>query len=84
MKGKTDSKTLERAIRAATGVRSRKFRIDIARIKEMVETEEVTEMRWISGKDQVEDGLIKDGGKLELLREYIEGREEKKKGGKIE
>ena len=38
MIGKTDSKTLERAIRAAMGVRSKKLYIDIARIKEMVQT----------------------------------------------
>ena len=55
--GKTDSRTLERAIRAATGVRNRKLRIDIARIKEMVETGEVTEVSWVSRKDQVADGL---------------------------
>ena len=37
--GKMDSKTLERAIKADTGVQSRKLRIDIARIKEMVDRE---------------------------------------------
>ena len=54
--GKTDSKTLKRAIRAAMGVRSRKLCIDIARIKEMVEMGEVTEIRWVSG--MVEAGVV--------------------------
>ena len=44
----------------------------------------MTEIRWVSGKDQVVDGLTKDGGKLELLREYRECQEEEKKEGKIE
>ena len=48
--GKTDSQTLERAIKAATGLRSRKLRIDIVKIKEMLETGEVEEIKWVPGK----------------------------------
>ena len=68
--GKTDSRTLERAIREATGVGSGKLRIAISRIKEMVETGKVTEITWVSGKDQVADGLTKDGGKRVVERIY--------------
>ena len=75
---------LERAIKAAMGVRSRKLRIDIARNKEMLEMGEVEEIKQAPGKEQVAESLTKDGGKLELLRNYVECQGKRRKGAKIE
>ena len=62
---KTDSRMLERVIKAATGVRSRKLQTDIAWIKEMLERAAAEEeIKWVPGKEQVADGLTEDGGKI--------------------
>ena len=64
--GKTDIRTLEKSIHSNTGVSNRKMRIDITRIKEIINTKEVEEIQWM-------DGLTKEGGRVELLRRYVGG-----------
>ena len=74
VKVKTDSKTLTRAIKSATGVSSKRLKIDIACIKEAIEMEEITEVEWISGSEQVADVLTKRGVSGDLMRKYVEGK----------
>ena len=80
IKGKTDSRTLERAIKSSTNVSSKRLRIDLARIKEMVRGEEIEEIEWVAGSEQVADGLTKEGGRIELLRSYVGEGEGKREG----
>ena len=61
--GKTDSRTLEKAIASATGVSNQRLRIDIAAVKEMVKREEIERIEWIGSKQQLADGLTKAGGR---------------------
>ena len=60
--GKTDGKTLKRAIGSTMGVSNRRLRIDLAAIKETLEVGEVAEILWIESEKQVADGLTKVGG----------------------
>ena len=53
--GKTDSKTLERAIGSTKGVRNRRLRIYLAAIKEPVAVGEVEKEEWIDSRKQVAD-----------------------------
>ena len=69
--GKTDIRTLEKSIHSNTGVSNRKMRIDITRIKEIINTKEVEEIQWM-------DGLTKEGGRVELLRRYVGGQGEER------
>lgn len=70
---KTDSKTLESALKATTGVKSRRLRIDIAAVKEMIAVGEVEEIEWVSGKNQVADVLTKRGVGGNNIRQYVSG-----------
>lgn len=77
---KTDSRTLEKALKTTSGVFSRRLRIDIAAIKEMMEKGEIRTVVWISSGDQVADIFTKKGVCDKNLREYIKekvGGEEK-------
>ena len=81
--GKTDSRTLERAIASAMGVSNRRLRKDIVAVKEMVERGEIERIEWIGSKQQVADGLTKGGGREALLVEYVGGEERKKERGRM-
>ena len=71
---KTDSKTLMTAIRSSTGVSSKRLKIDIAAIRETMESGEIKEVQWIQGKHQIADVLTKSGVSEESIRNYVEGR----------
>ena len=83
---KTDSKTLMRAIKSTSGVSSKRLKIDISAIKETIETGEIKEVIWVSGKEQIADVLTKIGVSDENIRNYVGGRkrrlEEKVQGEK--
>ena len=72
---KTDSKTLSTAIKSSTGVSSKWLKIEIAAIREAVESGEIQEVQWIEGKKQIADVLTKAGVSEESIRTYVEGRE---------
>ena len=62
--GKTDSRTLERAIGSTNGISNRRLRIDLPAIKEALELGEmngVDEVKRIASKRQVAGGLTKLG-----------------------
>lgn len=71
---KTDSKTLERSIKSANGVLSRRLRIDIAAIREMIERKEISSIEWIGTKDQLADALTKKGVKDNEILKYVTER----------
>ena len=70
---KTDSKTLMTAIKSSTGVSSKRLKIDIAAIRETIESGEIKEVQWIQGKHQIADVLTKSGVSGESIRNYVEG-----------
>lgn len=68
----TDSKTLMTAIKSSTGVSSKRLKIDIAAIRETIESGEIREVQWVEGKQQVADVLTKSGVSGEMIRCYVE------------
>ena len=58
----------------------RRGKIDIAAIKETIETGEITEVKWIKGKHQIADVLTKSGVSEENIRNYMEGGELEEEG----
>ena len=72
---RTDSRTLTTAIKSSTGVSSKRLKIEIAAIRESVESGEVQEVQWVEGKKQIADVLTKAGVSEESVRLYVEGRE---------
>ena len=72
---KTDSRKLMTAIKSSTGVSSKRLKIDIAAIRETIESGEISEVQWVPGKHQVADVFTKSGVSEENIREYLEGRE---------
>ena len=82
---KTDSKILERGIKSTSGVRSRRLRIDIAAIKEMVERGEIAAIEWVGTKDQVTDIFTQKGVARENIRKYVFGEKGRgRKEGKLD
>ena len=79
--GKTDSRTLERAIVSATAVSNRRLRIDLAAMKETLESGQVERIEWIGSTQQVADGLTKVCGRESLLLEYVGGTEREEERG---
>ena len=77
---KTDSKTLEEGLKSSTGTKSRRLRIDIAAIRQMIERGEV-EIEWISKKDQIADVFTKPGIRKRAVRNYIGMENVEQKGG---
>ena len=73
---RTDSKTLMTAIKSSTGVSSKRLKIDIAAIRESIELGEIKEVQWIQGKNQVADVLTKSGVSEEIIRKYVENKNE--------
>ena len=72
---KTDSRTLMTAIKSSTGVSSKRLKIDIAAIRETIESGEIKEVQWVSGKYQIADVLTKSGVSEENIRSYVRGEE---------
>ena len=68
----TDSKTLESGLKSSTGVKSRRLRIELAGIREMIDNEEIY-VNWVFDKEQVADALTKEEGRKGLLRDYVFG-----------
>ena len=71
---KTDSRTLQKTLTSVSGVQSRRLRIDLAAIKEMIETKEIKELEWVGTKEKVADILTKKGIIDEPIIDYISGK----------
>src|SRR5215469_16381406 len=67
----TDSKTLERAVKAVTGASSKLLRIELARIRQMLEEKRIHSIKWINRDRQVADGLTREGSNKKLLRTFV-------------
>ena len=72
---KTDSRTLMTAVKSSTGVSSKRLKIDMAAIRETIESGEIREVQWVQGTNQVADVLTKSGVSEYNIRMYVEGRE---------
>ena len=68
---KTDSKTLERAIKSSNGVVSRRLRIDIAALRQMIERKELNTVEWVCSGEQVADCLTKEKNQNKSLWTYL-------------
>ena len=75
---KTDSRTLMTAIKSSTGVSGKRLKIEIAAIRETIESGEIKEVQWIAGKKQIADVLTKAGVSEENIRMYVESRDMEK------
>ena len=72
---RTDSQTLEKALKSATGVKNRRLRIDLAAVREMISRKEI-EVDWIEDKEQVADVLTKEIASKRKIKEYMFGKKE--------
>ena len=73
---KTDSKTLESSMKTTTGVKSKRLRIEMAAMKEMLEKGEINGIDWVNTKEQVADILTKSKVNDVNIRKYIFSRGE--------
>ena len=48
------------AIKSSTGVSNKRLNIDIAAIRETIESGEISEVQWVQGKHQVGDVLSQE------------------------
>ena len=73
---KTDNLTLEDGLKSSTGVKSRRLRIDIAAIKEMIARNEI-QVEWVENTEQLADVFTKDGkkAKKKAFRKFMYGKE---------
>ena len=65
-----DNKSLINNLSSSKIVSDRRLRIDIARIKEMIEKKEINVV-WIDGKNQIADALTKRGASTQLLLDVL-------------
>ena len=73
---KTDCRTLEKALKSHSLVKSKRLRIDVAAIKEMLKMGEVEEIEWVETKQQVADILTKRGVARGNIEFYVFGNGE--------
>ena len=73
IKIRTDSKTLEKTLKTTYGVESRRLRIDLAVLREMLMKKEIDEVEWVGTKEQIADVLTKKGVKETNILEYVRG-----------
>ena len=73
---KTDRVTLECALKSGNGVKSRRLRIDVAAIQEMIELKGVN-IEWVQGSDQLADALTISSVNPFKLREGVSGGKER-------
>ncbi|XP_078490921.1 uncharacterized protein LOC144747058 [Ciona intestinalis] len=57
----TDNRSLYDAVHSRKGVADKRLRIDIAVLKEMMETNKLLSMEWVESKKQLADALTKQG-----------------------
>ena len=65
-----------KAIKSTTGVSSKRLKIDLAAIRESIETGEVEEVIWVPGKQQVADIHIKAGVAANNILNFVRGEKE--------
>ena len=54
-----DNEPVERSIRSTKQVAEKRLRVDIGEIQRLIEEKEVGDVKWISKKKQLADGLTK-------------------------
>ena len=67
---KTDNASLVETLSSDNLVKDKRLRIDIARIKEMIQNEEIC-VEWVKGNEQISDCLTKSGASSASLRECM-------------
>ena len=70
----TDSKSLQQHLQSTRTIQDARLRVDIARLKQMMDLEEI-EMRWVCSKSQLADSLTKKGSSAaQLIKVLVSGR----------
>ena len=67
----TDSRGLYRALYSTKTVQDKRLRIDIARIKQMLEVGEVTKVGWVDSSQQLADSLTKKTASSNALLDVL-------------
>ena len=68
----TDNESLANATRSTTSVEEKRLRIDIAALREMVNSKEIHDIRWVPTEHQLADCLTKQGAKSDKLMAVIQ------------
>lgn len=71
IKGYIDRKSLENAVKSNTNVQSRRLRMDMAVLKEMINEGVVKEIKWINGNNQIADELTKEKNNKNGINDYL-------------
>ena len=66
----TDSKSLVENLESTKVVSDKRLRVDVARLRQMVERKEVC-LHWVEGCDQIADSLTKRGASFQKLFEVL-------------
>ena len=67
----TDNESLANASRTTTSVEEKRLRIDMAALREMVNSGEIEEIKWVPTECQLADCLTKHGAKIDHLLAII-------------
>jgi len=70
----TDNASLSETLKTSTAVSDKRLRVDVARLREMVEKGEIV-VKWVEGKNQLADCLTKRGSSSHQLLEVLERSE---------
>ena len=77
---RTDNMSLQKALKSSVGVKSRRLRIDIAAIREMISLG-IIQVEWVGTKGQVADIFTKTDVSRKAIKEYMYGKEKTEEGG---
>ena len=79
---RTDNMTLRNGLNSSTGLKSRRLRIDIAAIREMILRREI-QVEWVDANQQLADVLTKTDVSKRAIRKYMFGEEKTEKRGEV-
>ena len=69
----TDSSNIQKILNSITGSLSKRMRIDVAAMREMIQRKEVECVKWVPTEQQIADVLTKDRVNREQIIRYIGG-----------
>ena len=76
----TDNKSLHETLKTTTTLSDKRLRVDIARLRQMVERKEI-DVTWVEGNRQIADSLTKRGASSQRLLEVLQNSHFRAPGG---
>ena len=67
----SDNKSFENAVHTSTSVENKRLQIDISILREMIQTGDIHQFRWIETKYQVANCLTKAGASADYLLDIL-------------